>query len=132
MARDTVKGDILDSVNDRLAERFSTRSVTGILWCVRAIGKRRLDRLDQDIGTVIGRRAVDIDRAINSVVLINEGLGGRVLRRIDDRNSAKHGTLWNADGGGIGRGYDTISATQRSTRQAGNLLHLLANQDAAR
>ena len=67
MARDTVKGDILDSVNDRLAERFSTRSVTGILWCVRAIGKRRLDRLDQDIGTVISRRAVDIDRAITAL-----------------------------------------------------------------
>ena len=96
-----------------------------------AIGKRHLDRLDQDIGTVISRRAVDIDRAINSVVLIDEGLGSRVLRRIDDRNGAKHGTLWNADGGGIGRGYDTITTSQRRTRQTRNLFHLLANQDTA-
>src|SRR5437763_13888449 len=126
MACDTIKGDILDSVNDRLAERLSTRGVTGILWCVRAIGKRRLDRLDQDIGTVIGRRAVDIDRAINSVVLIDEGLGGRVLRRINDCNSAKHGTLWNAEGGGRGRGYDTLTTRRRRTRQPRKLLPLLA------
>ena len=99
---------------------------------MRAIGKCRLGRLDQDIGTVVGRCAVDIDRAINSVVLIDEGLGSRVLRRIDDRNSAKHGTLWNADGGGIGRGYDTITTSQRRARQTRNLLHLLANQDTAR
>src|SRR5437588_10155016 len=74
MARYAMKGKALDGVDDSLAEGRCKSRIVRMLWGVSPRGQGHLDRLDQDVGTVIGQRAVDvaIGRAIDGIVLTIE------------------------------------------------------------
>src|SRR5712692_6279990 len=59
---DPIQGSALDGIDHRLAERFGPGLITRVGRGMRPVGQRRLDRLDQDVRTVIGRRAVHVQR----------------------------------------------------------------------
>ena len=79
MPQDPIKGDVLDRVNHRLPKRLGPSSITRILGRVSAIGKGRFDRLDNDVGAVIARRAVGakIGSPVGRIVLLVEGFRAR-------------------------------------------------------
>ena len=58
MAGHPRKVDALDGTDHRHAERFARRRITRTRRRLGPIGQSRLDRLDQDIGTVIGRSTI--------------------------------------------------------------------------
>ena len=91
MAGDAIKGNALYRADDRLAEGFAPCRIIGILRRVRPIGQGSLDRLDDDVGAVIGRCTVDteIGSSIDRTVLIAERLCGRTGGGIDYSYRAK-------------------------------------------
>src|SRR5258708_32941974 len=85
MACDAIIRNALDSIDDSLTECLGPGCITGVSGGVSAISKGSLDRLDQDIGTVIGSSTVDVEGVtIGSLVPRVKGLCRRILSGIHD------------------------------------------------
>ena len=91
VASDPIKGNVLNGVDYRLAERLGTGSIARVLRRVSTIGKGRLDRLNEDIRTIIGCCTVDIDGTVHSIILLDECLCRGILTCIDNSDCAKDG-----------------------------------------
>src|SRR5204863_3528717 len=93
MPGDAIPCSGLDSGNDRRAESLRTSRITGTRGSLRAICQRRLDRLDQDICSVIRGTTVDIEGIAwkGRCVLLTEGRRNLILTncRIYHRSRTK-------------------------------------------
>src|SRR6266852_1179525 len=121
--------DALDGVDHRLPERLAPCRITGAGRRLSPIGQRRLDRLDDDVGAVIGRSTVDVDRICRkSRILLAEGRRSRILGGVYDGNRAIDWSARDPNGGGKGGSHDAIPTAKGGGFQSVNMRHLLADQ----
>src|SRR6266852_821566 len=121
--------DALDGVDHRLPERLATCRITGVGRWLGPIGQRRLDSLDHDVCTVIGRSTVDVDRVRRkSRILLAEGRRSRILGRIHNGNRAIVRRPRGTDGRGKAGSHDAIPTGKGGVFQSVNVWRLLADQ----
>src|SRR6185312_5623356 len=122
-----------DCCNNCLAEGLGSIGITGTGRRFGTTLNRRLDRVQQDLGTVIAASAI---RAIcvltiRIIELLQEGRSRWQLGRINSRNGAIHWQAVCAKRFSERAGLQAIAAYQRGGRQTRSLGHLLGNVNTA-